>query len=113
MAGTVLVGVYQKDGVWSATSFDRCVGLLATDDEDVAVHDLYIVECEIVVRLPEIRFHLVEHGLDGLLEERESTRMAECLRGLDMTPAQANRVRNLMREKQDGIVLASGEYRDY
>lgn len=57
--------------------------------------------------------YTVEHGLDGLLEEHESTRMAECLRGLDMTPAQATRVRNLMREKQDGIVLASGEYRNY
>ena len=54
-----------------------------------------------------------ENGLDGLIDERESTRMTECLKGLDMTPEQAVRVKALMREKANGIILPSGEFKNY
>lgn len=53
------------------------------------------------------------NGLDGLIEERESTRMADCLRGLDITPAHRERIKWLMREKVDGIVLDDLRFMNY
>lgn len=44
---------------------------------------------------------------------RESTRIAECIRGLQATPAQLEKLKRLARERNDGIVLADGEYRRY
>lgn len=54
-----------------------------------------------------------ERGLSVLLETRESTRMADCLKGLTLTPIQLAVVKQLMREKNDGIVLEDGTYKNW
>ena len=51
-----------------------------------------------------------ESGLEGdVLEKRESPRMDECLKGLDINAAQKESVKQLMRQKRDGIILEDGK----
>ena len=52
-----------------------------------------------------------ENGCEGFMCERESTRIADCLRGLDMTPEQRATVKGLARDRWNGVVLESGEYK--
>ena len=54
-----------------------------------------------------------EQGLEGKIERRESGRMTDCLRGLDLHDVQVRLVKELGRERQDGIVLETGEFRHY
>jgi len=54
-----------------------------------------------------------EQGLEGKIERRESGRMTDCLRGLDLHDVQVRLIKELGRIREDGIVLESGEFRSY
>lgn len=53
------------------------------------------------------------NGLLELVTERESTRISEVIKGIEMTKQQKDLVKSLARERTDGIALENGSYRQY
>lgn len=54
-----------------------------------------------------------EYGLMNLVDECESGRIAECIKKLGIKGDMVERVKYLARNRQDGILIEDGSFKNY